>query len=400
MLTDTAIKAAKPSDKPYKLSDEKGLYLLVQTQGGKLWRFDYRFETKRKTLALGKYPEISLKQARARLDDARKLLAEGTDPSELRKAEKITKSEAKTKEEKDAASTFEAVAREWFANQEPTWAPAHAEKVINRLKNNVFPYIGQKPISEISAPEILEIIRRIEARGTTDTAHRAKQNVGQVMRYAIATGRATYDPTPSLTGALKPKSKGHFAAITEPKDIAPILRMIAGYKGTPITKAALTIAPLVFVRPGELRAMLWSDIDFDACEWRYTTSKTHQDHLVPLSRQVIDALRELQPLTGHSRYVFTGARSDTRPMSENTVNGALKRLGIDTQTEITGHGFRALARTVLDEVHGFRPEVIELQLAHAVRDPLGRAYNRTQHLAERKKMMQIWADYLDELRDS
>ena len=219
------------------------------------------------------------------------------------------------------------------------------------------------------------------------------------MRFAIATGRAKYDPVPSLRGALTPNKKNHFAAVTEPAQIAPLLRIMADYRGSPITRAALTIAPLVFVRPGELRAMEWAHIDFEAAEWRYTASKTDQDHLVPLSHQVIEALREIQPLTGAGRYVFPGARSDTRPMSENTVNGALKRLGVDTKTEITGHGFRAMARTVLEEVHGFRPEVIELQLAHAVRDPLGRAYNRTKHLETRKKMMQVWADYLDELRE-
>jgi len=216
----------------------------------------------------------------------------------------------------------------------------------------------------------------------------------------VATGRAQYDPTAALKGLLVAPKKNHMAAPTEPKDIAPLLRIMSGYKGSPITRAALTIAPCVFVRIGELRQMQWADIDFEACEWRYTASKTAQDHIVPLARQVIEALRELQPLTGHSRYVFTGARSDTRPMSENTINGALKRLGIDTQTELTGHGFRAMARTVLEEVHGFRPEIIELQLAHAVRDPLGRAYNRTKHLETRKQMMQVWADYLDTLRDA
>ncbi|OYV27702.1 MAG: hypothetical protein B7Z82_04575 [Halothiobacillus sp. 20-54-6] len=269
-----------------------------------------------------------------------------------------------------------------------------------RLRADVFPYIGRKQITEITAPLILELLERIESRGTVDTAHRAKQNIGQVMRYAIATGRAMYDPTPALRGALTPNKKNHFASVTEPKDIAPILRIMAGYKGSPITRAALTIAPCVFVRIGELRHTQWDDIDFETCEWRYTASKTGQEHIVPLARQVIEALREIQPLTGRSRYVFTGARSDARPMSENTLNGALKRLGIDTQTELTGHGFRAMARTVLEEVHGFRPEIIELQLAHAVRDPLGRAYNRTKHLETRKKMMQVWADYLDELRDS
>ncbi|HUM99667.1 MAG: integrase [Halothiobacillus sp. 20-53-49] len=366
-LTDTAIKAAKPASKAFKLSDEKGLYLLVHSNGSKYWRFDYRFEAKRQTLAIGVYPDTGLKEARAKRDDARKQIADGTNPAELRKTEKYTVTE-KRREEAEAdmierliqageplPGSFEAVALEWFAKQESGWAASHSSKIMNRLRSDVFPYMGRTPIDDVTAPEVLRVLERIEERGTTDTAHRAKQNIGQVMRYAIATGRAKYDPVPSLRGALAPNKKNHFAAVTEPAQIAPILRIMAGYRGSPITRAALTIAPCVFVRIGELRQMQWADIDFEVCEWRYTASKTAQDHIVPLARQVIEALRELQPLTGHSRYVFTGARTDTRPMSENTVNAALKRLGIDTQTELTGHGFRAMARTVLEEVHGFRP---------------------------------------------
>lgn len=410
-LTMAKINAAKPTSKPFKLADEKGLYLLVHPNGSLYWRLDYRFSGKRKTLALGVMPETTLKEARLKRDDARKQISDGIDPAEARKTEKYTvfeqarqKSEAAKIEQMiqdgDALpGSFEEIALEWFAKQESGWAASHSSKIINRFRADVFPYMGRTPIAEITAPEVLRVLERIESRGTTDTAHRAKQNIGQVMRYAIATGRAKYDPVPSLRGALTPNKKNHFAAVTEPAQIAPLLRIMAGYRGSPVTRAALTIAPLVFVRPGELRSMEWAYIDFDAAEWRYTASKTEQDHLVPLSRQVIEALREIQPLTGAGRYVFPGARSDTRPMSENTINGALKRLGIDTQTELTGHGFRAMARTVLEEVHGFRPEVIELQLAHAVRDPLGRAYNRTKHLAERKRMMQVWADYLDELRE-
>lgn len=410
-LTMAKINAAKPTSKPFKLADEKGLYLLVHPNGSLYWRLDYRFAGKRKTLALGVMPETTLKEARLKRDDARKQISDGIDPAEARKTEKYTvveqarqKSEAAKIEQmiQDGHAlpgSFEEIALEWFAKQESGWAASHSSKIINRFRADVFPYMGRTPVAEITAPEVLRVLERIESRGTTDTAHRAKQNIGQVMRYAIATGRAKYDPVPSLRGALTPNKKNHFAAVTEPAQIAPLLRIMAGYRGSPVTRAALTIAPLVFVRPGELRSMEWAHIDFDAAEWRYTASKTEQDHLVPLSRQVIEALREIQPLTGAGRYVFPGARSDTRPMSENTINGALKRLGIDTQTELTGHGFRAMARTVLEEVHGFRPEVIELQLAHAVRDPLGRAYNRTKHLTERKRMMQVWADYLDELRE-
>ncbi|MDA3858351.1 MAG: integrase arm-type DNA-binding domain-containing protein [Roseovarius sp.] len=410
-LTDPAIKAKKPASKAFKFYDEKGLYLLIQPSGGKWWRFDYRFDGKRKTLSMGTYPEVNLKQARTYRDEARKLVANGTDPAELRKAEKNIISESK-RDEAEAAKiealiqagealpgSFEAIALEWYDKHESGLAVTYKKTVIARLRGDVFPYMGQTPINEVAASEVLRTLKRIEDRGVVETARRVKIIIGQVMRYAVATDRASADPTAALRGVLKTPQGRHMAAPTEPKDIAPLLRIMAGYKGSPITRAALTLAPLLFARPGELRTMQWADIDFDASEWRYTTPKTKQAHIVPLAKQTIDALREIHSLTGHSRYVFTGARSDTRPMSENTVNGALKRLGIDTQNELTGHGFRAMARTVLEEVHGFRPEVIELQLAHAVRDPLGRAYNRTRHLETRKKMMQVWADYLDQLRE-
>jgi integrase len=413
-LTDTAIKALKPESKPYKVTDEKGLYLFVTPAGGKLWRLDYRFEAKRKTLALGGYPDVNLKQARVYRDEARQLIANSTDPAELRKAEKTTITESR-REEAEAVKieamiqagealpgSFEEVGNEWANRYLADKSEKYRNKVINRLKAEVYPYIGRAPVADVTAPMVLKVLQRIEARGIIESAHRVKQNIGQILRYAIATGRRElFDVTMALNKAIAPmpKDKNH-AAPTEPKDIAPLLRIMAGYRGSPITRAALTIAPCVFVRIGELRHMQWADIDFETFEWRYTASKTGQEHIVPLARQVVEALIELQPLTGRSRYVFTGARSDSRPMSENTVNGALKRLGIDTQTELTGHGFRAMARTVLEEVHNFRPEVIELQLAHAVRDPLGRAYNRTKHLETRKKMMQVWADYLDELRYS
>lgn len=415
-LTDTAIKQAKPTTAPYKLSDERGLYLLIKPTGGKLWRFDYRFEGKRKTLAMGVYPDIQLKQARIYRDEARQLIANGTDPAELRKAEKVTLSEAK--QEAEATKTierllqsgealpdsFRAVGEEWVLRHLANKAASHRSKVISRLERDVYPYIGNAPANAITAPLVLEVVRRVEARGTIETAHRVKHHISQVMNYAVATGRATYNPCPALAGALTPKpSPKHFAAPTEPKDVAPLLRMMADYRGSPLTRCALTLAPLLFVRPGELRAMEWAHIDFEACELRYTPPKTRNktaiEIIVPLPKQAIAALRELQPLTGAGRYVFPGARTASRPMSANTVNGALKRLGIDTQEELTGHGFRAMARTLLDEVHGFNRDAIELQLAHQIKDPLGRAYNRTKHLAERKRMMQVWADYLDELRE-
>ena len=413
-LTMAAINAAKPASKSFKMTDEKGLYLLVHPNGSLYWRMDYRFAGKRKTIALGVMPETSLKKARAERDDARKQISNGIDPAEVRKTKKYTdieqerqKSEAAMIEQmvqdgEALPGSFEEVGIEWAAMYLADKSEKYRNKVINRLKAEVYPFIGQVPVADVTAPMVLQVLQRIEARGIIESAHRVKQNIGQILRYAIATGRRElFDVTMALNKAIAPmpKDKNH-AAPTEPKDIAPLLRIMAGYRGSPVTRAALTIAPLVFVRPGELRHMEWAHIDFDTAEWRYAASKTDQEHIVPLARQVIAALREIQPLTGAGRYVFPGARSDTRPMSENTVNGALKRLGIDTQNELTGHGFRAMARTVLEEVHGFRPEIIELQLAHAVRDPLGRAYNRTKHLAERKRMMQVWADYLDTLRDS
>ena len=411
-LTDTAIRQAKITAAQYKLSDERGLYLLIKPTGGKLWRFDYRFEGKRKTLAMGAYPDIQLKQARLLRDEARQLIANGTDPAELRKAEKVTLSEAKQEEE--AAKTLERlkqsgealpasfrfVALEWATKRLHDKTPKYQQKVNNQLATYAYPFIGDTPISEVTAPLILDVLQRMEGRGIFETQRKVKQHIGQVMNYAVITGQAAYNPTPSLGGALStpPKVK-HHAAPTEPKDVAPLLRMMADYHGSPLTRCALTLAPLLFVRPCELRSMEWAHLDLDAAEWRYTTSKTGQEHLVPLATQALAALRELQPLTGQGRYVFPSQRTTSRPMSENTVNAALKRLGIDTQTELTGHGFRAMARTLLEEVHQFRPEVIELQLAHAVRDPLGRAYNRTKHLDERKRMMQVWADYLDALRE-
>lgn len=409
-LTVTAINAAKPKDKSYKLADERGLYLFVTAAGGKLWRLDYRIGGKRKTMALGAYPDIGLKDARDYRDEARKLIANGVDPGEVKKADKAARREAnqeKTQAAEHAAmlaagiplpDSFEAVAREWFAKNEATWAANHADRIIRRLERDVFPYIGRKPVAEISAPAVLAVAQRIEDRGAGDTAHRAKQNIGQVMRYAIATGRAMYDPVPSLKGALAPVRKQHFAAVTDPSEIGPLLRVLSGYKGSPIVRAALKLAPLLFVRPGELRHMEWSEVDLDEGLWKFTASKTGQDHIVPLAKQAVEVLRDLHPLTGHARYVFPSARTDKRPMSSNAVLAAMRRVGID-KDEMSGHGFRAMARTVLAEVHEYPAEVIELQLAHAVRDPLGRAYNRTQHLKQRIQMMQTWADYLDDLRD-
>jgi integrase len=389
-LTDTAIRSTKPGSKPLKLSDERGLFLLVTPAGGKWWRLKYRFNGKEKLLSLGVYPDTSLKDARTRRDEARKLLAEGVDPSENRKAQKTARTE-------QAANSFEVVAREWFAKYSPTWAKGHADKIIRRLERDMFPWIGSRPIAEISTPELLQSLRRIEARGVLETAHRALQNCGQVFRYAVQTGRAQRDPSGDLKGALTPWKPKHYPALTEPLKLAELLRSMDNYRGNLITRSALRLLPLVFVRPGELRQAKWEEIDLQTAEWRYTVTKTNTPHIVPLARQAVGILEELHGLTGRSVYVFPGLRSHDRPMSENTINAALRYMGYDQQT-MTGHGFRAIARTLLDEVLGFEPHIIEHQLAHGIKDPLGRAYNRTKHLPARIKMMQEWADYLDKLK--
>ena len=389
-LTDTLIRNAKPGTKPIKLFDERGLFLLVTPTGGKWWRFRYMFDGKEKLLSLGVYPDVSLKDARERRDEARKLVANGVNPSENRKIQKSARADL-------IANSFEVVAREWFAKYSATWAKNHGDRIIRRFERDIFPWIGARPIAEINAPELLATVRRIENRGALETAHRALGNCGQVFRYAVATGRAERDPSGDLRGALPPVRGTHFAATTEPKRFAEILRALDGYEGTLTVRCALRLAPLVFVRPGELRNAQWADIDFEAAEWRYLVTKTNTPHIVPLATQAIEILRELQPLTGNSRFVFPSARSFIRPMSDNAILAAMRRLGID-KDEMSGHGFRAVARTILDEVLGVRPDFIEHQLAHAVRDPNGRAYNRTAHLLERRKMMQQWADYLDKLK--
>ncbi|WP_018507084.1 tyrosine-type recombinase/integrase [Thiobacillus thioparus] len=389
-LSDLAIRTAKPGAKPIRLSDSGGLYLEVAPSGGKLWRLKYRFGGKEKRLALGKYPDVGLKEARERRDEARKLLANEVDPGENRKQQKAARAER-------AANSFEAVAREWIARNTPTWAATHTSKIVRRLEMYVFPWLGGRPIAEITAPELLAMARRIEGKGAIETAHRAMQNCGQIFRYAVATGRAERDPTGDLRGALQPVTSKHMAAVTEPHKVAELLRTFDTYQGTLTVRCALQLAPLVFVRPGELRQAKWKDIDLDAAEWRYIASKKGNAHIVPLALQAVAILREVQALTGGGLYVFPSARTSERPMSDNAILAAMRRLGI-AKDEMSGHGFRAMARTILDEVLGFRPDLIEHQLAHAVRDPNGRAYNRTAHLSDRRKMMQSWADYLDELK--
>ncbi|MBN8492755.1 MAG: integrase arm-type DNA-binding domain-containing protein [Burkholderiales bacterium] len=392
-LSDTAIRKAKPADKIQRLFDGGGLYLEITPAGSKLWRQKYRIAGKEKRLAHGTYPEVSLAEARARREAARKLLANGIDPGEQKKAEKAAGEER-------AANNFEAVAREWHGKFSPGWAASHSGKIMGRLENDLFPWIGNRPVAEIKAPELLRCLRRIENRGALETAHRVLQNAGQVFRYAIATGRADRDPSADLRGALAPWKPQHYPAPTDPKAVGELLRAIDGYTGGNVVKAMLQLAPLVFVRPGELRQAEWAEIDLDAKEWSIPAHKMkmRETHLVPLSKQAVAILKDLQPLTGNRAHVFPGGHDPRKAMSENALNAALRRMGYD-KTTMTAHGFRAIARTLLDEELGFRPDYIEHQLAHAVRDPNGRAYNRTSHLAERRKMMQAWADYLDRRRD-
>ena len=390
-LTEIAVRNAKARAKPARLFDAGGLYLEISPSGGKWWRFKYRFGEKEKRLSLGVYPEVSLKAARAKRDDARRLLADGIDPSEHRQ-------QSKSALTAKSVNSFEAIAREWFAKFSENWVDTHSSKIIRRLERDLFPWLGARPINSITAPELLSALRRIESRGALETAHRAMQNCGQVFRYAVATGRAERDPIGDLRGALPPVKEKHHASIRDPKAIGALLRAIDGYEGSLITKCALRLAPLLFVRPGELRKAEWTEFNLDAAEWRIPAErmKMREQHIVPLSTQAVAILRELHALTGARRYVFPGARTNGRPMSENTVNAGLRRLGY-AKNEMTGHGFRSIASTLLNE-QGWHRDAIERQLAHAERDNVRAAYNFAEHLPERRKMMQAWSDYLDGLK--
>lgn len=393
MLSDITIRNARPREMAFKLYDEKGLYLIVQPTGGKLWRFDYRFFGKRKTLALGSYPDVSLASARDGRDEARRHVASDIDPSDLRRATRESRVGA-------ANNSFEVIAREWISTHMADKTPSHTSRLLRRLVLYIFPWLGNKPISDITAPQLLESIRRIQNANKLETAHRTLQSVGQIFRYAAQTGRVARDITLDLKGALPPTTTKHMAAFTEPNQVAELLKAIDGFTGTLTVQAALKLAPLVFVRPGELRTAKWADIDFDAAEWKYRVSKTNTDHIVPLSNQALAILQDIFPLSGHGEFVFMGGHDPRKPMSDAALNASLKRMGYDTQTEITGHGFRAMARTIIHERLGVDPYVIEHQLAHKVPDALGSAYNRTRFLEQRKVMMQQWADYLDELKAS
>lgn len=399
-LSDVLVRNAKPQSKPYKLPRDGGLFVLVNPDGAKWWRFAYVFEGREKSISFGLYPDVTVKLARQRRDEARRQLAEGTDPSAARQV-------AKARREFESANTFRTTAEEWLALKLDAMASGTHNKARWMLETFVYPELGSKPLSSITPPDVLAVIRSIEARGILETAHRTKARISEVFRYAIAIGRATSDPCRDLRGALKPKpATRHFAALTEPKDVAQLLRAIDGYTGTPEVHAALKLAPLLFVRPGELRAAQWPQFDLDGPSptWRYFVSKTKANHIVPLCTQAVAVLRELHPLTGHGmpgkpdapHHVFPNARTRSRPMSENAITAALRSLGY-TGEQMTGHGFRATARTLLSEL-GWKPDAIERQLAHKASGPLGAAYDRAQYLDERRRMMQAWADYLDGLK--
>jgi len=400
-LTDVKVRNAKPCEKQTKIYDGDGLFLLVTPSGGKWWRFKYRFGGKEKLLALGTYPEITLADARQRRDNARKLVANGVDPNEVKKAQKTARQEA-------GENSFEVVAREWHGKFAPTWSESHAYWVIRRLEQYVFPAIGVMPIAELKGKDILEVLRRIEAVAL-ETAHRVKFVIGQVFRYAVGSGRAERDWTADLKGQLIPRSQKHHAALIEPNEVAGLLRAIDSYTGTYTVKCALQLSSLVFIRPGELRKAEWTEFNLEAAEWnipiermklkkRIKEERKGDKHLIPLSQQAIAIIKGLHSLNGDSKYVFPCARSFSRPMSNMAINAALARMGF--KGEMTAHGFRAMARTMLDDVEelSFSVDIIEHQLAHAVRDANGTAYNRTKKLPQRRQMMQAWSDYLDKIK--
>jgi len=389
-LKDTALKNAKPKDKAYKLFDGGGLYLEVTPAGGKYWRLKYRFGGKENRLALGVYPEVSLAAAREKRHETRELLRNNINPAIKRKMMKSASAGA-------GANSFEVVGREWLAKFSPNWETSHTNNIKGRLERDVFPWFKGRAISEITAPELLDCLRRVEKRGALETAHRILQNVGAIFRYAIVTGRAERDISADLRGALPPAKQKHHPTITDPKAIGILLRLIDGYEGSFVTKCALKLAPLLFIRPGELRNGEWKELDIDKAEWRIPPErmKMRQLHIVPLSKQAIAVLEELRPLTGSGKYLFPSERSRDRPMSNNTVNASLRRLGYGKE-EMTGHGFRSMASTLLNE-DGWNRDAIERQLAHGERDKVRGAYNYAELLPERRKMMQWWADHLDEM---
>lgn len=415
--SDTTIRNIKPGDPRRRVSDGDGLYLLVFVKGGAHgWRLDYTIHGKRKTLSLGTYPDTGLKLAHEKADEARRLVAAGTDPSDVRKADKTARARERAAVERESAGlpghgSFEEVAREWYATKSSEWAPSYGGKIMRRLEVDVFPFIGRRPVADITPPQVLEVLRKIEARGVVETAHRALENCSQVFRYAVVTGRITSNPARDLKDALKKPLVKHFPAITDPARLGELLRACDGYKGTYVVRAALHLLPMVLLRPGELRQARWNEFDLDNATWTVPAARMKREkqaklngkpHIVPLSTQAVETLRQLHDLTGHSPlgaegYVFRGERHHERPMSDAAINAALRAMGFEAD-EVTGHGFRATARTLAVERLGVDADVVEAQLAHSVKDSLGRAYNRTEFLEQRRTLMQRWADYLDQLR--
>ena len=399
-LNITIVKNAKPNDegKPKKYADGGGLYLLVNKKG-KYWRYNYKFNDKFKTLALGVYPDVGLKDARTAHEDARDLLARDIDPSAYRKINKATKAHLEN-------TSFEGVGREWFILWKDDNTEGHAKRTLTRLENDVFPWLGERPIVDIEPPEILMVLRRIESRGALETAHRVRQVIGQVFRYAVATGRAQRDQTADLKGALKPYRKKHFPAITDPVEVGRLLRTIDDYSGSLIVRCAFKLSPLVMLRPSELSGAEWKEIDLENETWAIPVARMKArkaikeenatSHIIPLSKQAIEVFREIQPLTGRFQHVFTGARNRRKPMSSSSVNTALKRLGYGETMK--AHSFRAMASSLLNQM-GFNPDAIERQLAHKDSNEVRAAYNRAQYLEERREMLQSWADYLDNLKN-
>ena len=390
-LSDAKVRAAKPKDKRYKLTDEKSMFLLVAPNGSKYWQLKYRYDGKEKVYQIGTYPDIGLADARKARDEARSLIAKGVDPMAQKRAAKRSKAEA-------ASNSFRLIALEWMEKRGKHSATGDA-RLLRILEKDLFPTIGDTAITEIGPPEILRALRKIESRGALETAKKARQAAGQIFRYAVATGRADRDPSADIRDALKKTETKHYAAITDPKQVGPLMAAIHAYQGTPSVMAAIRLAPLFLCRTGELRALEWSEVNFDEARIEIPAERMKQKepHIIPLATQAIEILEELHKLTGRSRYVFPNARSFARPLSDNGLRIALRTMGY-TKEQMTPHGFRAMARTLLDEVLGFPPDWIEHQLAHSVRDANGRAYNRTKHLENRRQMLQTWADYLDTLR--
>ena len=410
-LTDTAIRKATPGPKTRKLSDGKGLYLELSPAGGRWWRLKYRIAGVEKRISLGTYPETSLKAAREKMEEARALVAQGIDPSQARKAAKQEAAHQDEQAQREAQGlplhgSFESVAREWFDTRKDEWATTYAKKIFRRLEADVFPWLGKLPVPNITPPMVLDMLRKAENRGAIETAHRVLETCGQVFRFAVATGRIESNPARDLKDALRKPMVQHFAAITDPQRFGELLRAIDSYRGTPVVCAALRLMPLMLLRPGELRQAQWDELDLPAATWTVPAARMKREkvgkiygkpHIVPLPRQAVAIFEALKPLTEHSPYVFRGERSAQRPMSDAAINAALRTLGFSAD-EVTGHGFRASARTMIVERLGIAESAVEAQLAHSVRDSLGRAYNRTEFMQERVRMMQQWADYLDTLR--